>query len=1317
MRKIDSYEQFCKAFESEDEIKKKANLLLFIQNWIIRILEHIEEDNLDYSLKKMIEQNADKILNEHYLKDALSRIVDNSNLAFRHLNENMRTKIIRENIQMPVYKVREINSYGLNWLSRQSGKTIRQKISSAGNSLMAVQRRMSLDTAENRLFIDFAKEIYDKLNTKLETLKKFDQRQIISEEDMRDELSIFLRRDDIKEVRRWENLPPNNTLLSDQNYKKIWYAWNEMKKIDEHIKNDLDLIENRLVIIFFVELLVYFRKILQIPQIPVEVDYDNYNVYLCDKELYCLDDEENSIIIGKDNNRIYLKSLNKNINVDFFGTKVFIRVSNEEDKEYEITKDKIYTYIKYIASKLGIGISKMKSIEIKKEKQKFKNVVVDLFSLHPEYIGDDVLYEKLTERILQQKYTADDIDGDEKNYYIPCDDSNAIKMISGVTTTYTIPFAVDNGMTEEMKRLVHMLGNYILTDSLTYLFPDVYNELQLSMVHKATRMVYRKVRNVPLSIGAAFKFQTMDIFREKFEAGEFLLVVNLIDDEVTFTLVAGEYDEKLNLEINGYKGIIWERHPTSTALFKEKIDNNIIDSLTKIGCIKSEKIYKLLGLEGLYDEINNLSIFFGNNWFKIAQEVKEIVERFKLDITESVTEFLNRNSSILNNANVHIISLVDNLTYKGKRPFYKFSKKDVLEGCKELERLEKLTEISLWHDHLPALAIKLMYGKFDLIKKNDRNARVRPKFEEKKNIPIILTFTLPKKCKEYHFNLVQDENTRKMQYEAVIKNPAFPLNNDVECNLIMSYQYGAEDPYELIFVPKDSKTAGFLEAKVNWKRLESYSIEELKVPDFPEKIPWSDLQHYSGRKGDIINVFDVLENQFKLLNEGYYTFDISGTFMRKDKDGKCGEFTFEKDGEDVRVQWSQRDWDKESTPPQNISKISCWIVPNVSEKKKRKRYRISNLWEARTRGDKLWFVNKNEGYQCIVNFDYDGDMKTIAIIDSKFDMPERFHTGINDITFEVNELPNGNLQAVNIHNEDEELKGPLKRFNAINICEGDKIPVPPRFFINAYYGKWIRTLFANNRSLSEEECPTDFQIIFARSVDNWINLFYQYRNPKDKKELFTLLSLVAKDIGKDYYDLAYKVLDMYGKKELDIPYEIGCAFCDLSNDMQRELMNFTLNEVVEDYEAIGILAKAIWHNEQFVYNVDLDLLLNNYLPKSIDYIGKALHHLRKKRVAYENLENIKYCLEFILGVMRLRDLNDPMITNNYLSLNNLKIQELYKYIEIMVDNNTKIYSFLKLEITSKGIYEKISDLLYVLLVYITGNNIEGEIRISLNMDD
>ena len=53
MRQIDNYEQFCKAFGSDDnELKKEAKLLLFIQNWIIRILDYMEEDTLDYSLKK-----------------------------------------------------------------------------------------------------------------------------------------------------------------------------------------------------------------------------------------------------------------------------------------------------------------------------------------------------------------------------------------------------------------------------------------------------------------------------------------------------------------------------------------------------------------------------------------------------------------------------------------------------------------------------------------------------------------------------------------------------------------------------------------------------------------------------------------------------------------------------------------------------------------------------------------------------------------------------------------------------------------------------------------------------------------------------------------------------------------------------------------------------------------------------------------------------------------------------------------------------------------------------------------------------------------
>lgn len=50
-------------------------------------------------------------------------------------------------------------------------------------------------------------------------------------------------------------------------------------------------------------------------------------------------------------------------------------------------------------------------------------------------------------------------------------------------------------------------------------------------------------------------------------------------------------------------------------------------------------------------------------------------------------------------------------------------------------------------------------------------------------------------------------------------------------------------------------------------------------------------------------------------------------------------------------------------------------------------------------------------------------------------------------------------------------------------------------------------------------------------------------------------------------------------------------------------------------------------------------------------------------------------------------------------------------------NQASVFSFLKLDITSKGKDNKICDLLYALLVYVTGYNAEDEIRISLNLEE
>ena len=54
--------------------------------------------------------------------------------------------------------------------------------------------------------------------------------------------------------------------------------------------------------------------------------------------------------------------------------------------------------------------------------------------------------------------------------------------------------------------------------------------------------------------------------------------------------------------------------------------------------------------------------------------------------------------------------------------------------------------------------------------------------------------------------------------------------------LKMTYTYGADDPFELKFIPLDSAEAGFKSIRVEWRSAsegEAADIENLPIPDFP----------------------------------------------------------------------------------------------------------------------------------------------------------------------------------------------------------------------------------------------------------------------------------------------------------------------------------------------------------------------------------------------------------------------------------------------------------------------------------------------------
>ncbi|MDN4715081.1 DUF2357 domain-containing protein [Vibrio parahaemolyticus] len=91
---------------------------------------------------------------EGEIKDRIYRVVSHTKEAVLAIMEHTRDKILREHAMLPIHAAREVDSNSVQWLSRQPGRTLREKLS--GKPYMkAVRRRSSVDTAENRLLRAF----------------------------------------------------------------------------------------------------------------------------------------------------------------------------------------------------------------------------------------------------------------------------------------------------------------------------------------------------------------------------------------------------------------------------------------------------------------------------------------------------------------------------------------------------------------------------------------------------------------------------------------------------------------------------------------------------------------------------------------------------------------------------------------------------------------------------------------------------------------------------------------------------------------------------------------------------------------------------------------------------------------------------------------------------------------------------------------------------------------------------------------------------------------------------------------------------------
>ncbi|MDN4707698.1 hypothetical protein QYZ43_18230 [Vibrio parahaemolyticus] len=96
------------------------------------------------------------------------------------------------------------------------------------------------------------------------------------------------------------------------------------------------------------------------------------------------------------------------------------------------------------------------------------------------------------------------------------------------------------------------------------------------------------------------------------------------------------------------------------------------------------------------------------------------------------------------------------------------------------------------------------------------------------------------------------------------------MKEATDCKLKMTYTYGADDPYELKFIPLDSAEAGFKSIRVEWRSAsegETADLENLPVPDFPARKSWSDFKKFPKEDGkSFSDLLDWVESKLGLLD-------------------------------------------------------------------------------------------------------------------------------------------------------------------------------------------------------------------------------------------------------------------------------------------------------------------------------------------------------------------------------------------------------------------------------------------------------------------
>lgn len=809
------------------------------------------------------------------LYDRFTHLINHCMDAISHILLSPRQTVVRVHEMTPVYLAQRLDSRSVQWLSRKPGNNMREKLA-ANPHILAATRKMSFDTLENRLLKAFLTRTQSLILDRQDAGLKLTDEQ----ENLIDSIQQTLRQEEFVAIKSWQHMPPNNVLLQDKQYRKVWRAWQLLQRLEEDCENQQQtFIATGFGL--FSELLKQLasteRCILLDQAWQFKLDYLSVvsSLELTEKLAQV---EVLAIDLGGDE----VKANNEPVISP--QAELFLSLSAEGQIKIQRRVQSGQSYCWELNFQHHNGVINVKvSSSISShnhDKQPVPAMPADFSSLAARIIDELLPGERKSRHLLQPATKVSDnfaslmfegascklkLGTDSDGYWIEpllldeagLDSSQSQALLADAKVFSAKELTKVNGdsKTQQLGVFSDQLAKQFRADQqMHYLVSDHHSEFETSDLRREMSRNFNNAAPLPKSIAAAYAATANNLFKRN----DLIMVLSSDCDGIYATPVYYCWGDNAGEEY-------LERHP-SIKLSQKGERQLLQDALVKSG-LPSHIAVRFIELYSYREIVSNKAKMIlqdGDHWYRVPAGLKVS----NIDISDVLFKEAQKLQKKIEKTYFISVSVAIK-QQKGVKP-QQWLASDPLSGSQQLlqKQYEQPHKV-FWKDHLPQLMTRLpiegIEQEFYFV---DKRTSVKPERGVAVEIPISTPFTLPSGKEELRFTVYQGTESHRQEFSLLLSLRK-PLNTDCSCNLKLTYTYGDEKPYKLRFIPVNTDNKPFNYIDAQWdKKQDDTTNRVVAIPAFPERLPFDALRTYLGIDGST-DIVGWMERNFEELDDIY----------------------------------------------------------------------------------------------------------------------------------------------------------------------------------------------------------------------------------------------------------------------------------------------------------------------------------------------------------------------------------------------------------------------------------------------------------------